>query len=63
MVEVPEKVLQSLRRKAAILDELEEKISKHQGTYNEKTDEFEDNEDCTLDSIGEIVLDHLDMWR
>ena len=63
MVSIPKIELERLRKKAGRIEELERKIEEHQGTYNEETDEFEDNDDCDLTTIGELVLDYLDMWR
>lgn len=51
MVEISEKELQALKRRVAILDELEDKIA-----------DTQEEDDADLTTIGEIVLDHLDMW-
>lgn len=52
-----EELTVSLERKANKLDELVEKIEKEQ--YNEDGTENEDGDLCT---IGEAVLNHLNMW-
>jgi hypothetical protein len=63
-VEIDEKELETLRRKAEKIDKFELELDNHMGPFNEETNEFEESEsEVDLCTIGEFTLNYFDAWR
>lgn len=61
-VTIPLKEYNLLKQRVADYDKLRNKIEKAQGEWDDEKEEFNENAETDLCTIGEICLDHFNLW-